>query len=404
MGNSFRQTIAGIFSAPKMTPNIMLEGHIANTLARAKSSPDEYLIAAQDTTYYNYTGHHKMEGLGLIQENTKGAIQHNVLLMNESGQPLGLLDQQYWTREGGKNFEGKESEKWFNGLSAVNKHLGNCGKKVVLVQDREADILDFFKAKREDSVELLVRVHEPRNMEVLTNGAIVKLENASEHLSDYGQKEVVIQRNNREVKLTLSLRAGAVNVHPRKNYSTKKHSTKGLSLVVAEEVACVDCKTGKNLFDKEERVIWYLLTSLPIESLEDVLRIVNFYALRWRIERLHYTLKSGALNVEKLQFDDLDTTFNALAFYSIVAWQILGVTYLVRQVAEVPATDFFEEQEIVILEKVTKKDIQTIKDAVLALCKIVGFAPSKKQPLPGIKVLAQAFERFYYIKLGASIT
>lgn len=404
MGDSFRQTMAGIFSAPKMTPNIMLEGHIANTIARANSSPDEYLIAAQDTTYYNYSGHHQMKGLGVIKDRIKGVMQHNILLMSELGQPLGLLDQQYWTRKGGKNFEGKESEKWFNGLSAVNKHLGNCGKKVVLVEDREADIFDFFKAQRADSIELLVRVYEPRNMEVLASGQIVKLEGATEHLSDYGCKEVVIQRNNREVKLTLSLRAGAVSVHPRKDLSIKKHSTQGLSLVVAEEVACVDCKTGENLFDKKERAIWYLLTSLPIENLEDVQRIVNFYALRWRIERLHYTLKSGALNVEKLQFDDLDTTLNALAFYSIVAWQILSVTYLVRQDAEVPASDFFEEQEIEILKKVSKKEIQTIREAVLALCKIVGFAPSKKQPLPGVKVLAQAFERFYYIKLGANIT
>jgi hypothetical protein len=147
----------------------------------------------------------------------------------------------------------------------------------------------------------------------------------------------------------------------------------------------------------------YLLTSLPIENQADVERVVYLYALRWRIERFHYTLKSGALNVEKLQFDDIDSTLNALSFYSVVAWQLLALTYFIRQEADAPPKRVFEEEEIEILKKISKKDIQTVKQAVLALVKIFGFAPSKKQPFPGIKVLAQALERLYFIKVGANI-
>jgi hypothetical protein len=55
------------------------------------------------------------------------------------------------------------------------------------------------------------------------------------------------------------------------------------------------------------------------------------------------------------------------------------------------------------LQQTSKKVIQTVKEAVLVLSKIVGFAPSKKQPLPGIKILAKAIEAFYFIKIGASI-
>lgn len=72
MGNSFRQTIAGIFSNPKMSTQIMLEGHISNTIQRVQASSGSYLITAQDTTYYNYSGHHQMEGLGEIQGKVKG--------------------------------------------------------------------------------------------------------------------------------------------------------------------------------------------------------------------------------------------------------------------------------------------------------------------------------------------
>ena len=403
MGNSFRQTVAGIFSNASMTPDTMLEGHIANTLARAEVSEGDYLIAAQDTTYYNYSGHVQMEGLGVIQGKLKGIMQHNILLMSELGQPLGVIDQQYWTRKGDKDFEGKESLKWTNGLEAVNTHLGKSRQKVVLVQDREADIFNFFKAKRASSVELLVRVHQPRNLQVLANQCVAKLATIGEHLADFGTKDVLIQRNNKEVKMTLALKAGAVNVLPDKDLSVTKHQIQGLSLVIAEEIACVDSTTGEDVFKETDKAIWYLLTSVPIDNQADAQRIVHFYALRWRIERFHYTLKSGALNVEKLQFDDIHSMLNALSFYSIVAWQLLALTYFIRQEADVPATHVFEQGELEILQQTSKKLIQTVKEAVLVLSKIVGFAPSKKQPLPGIKILTQALERFYFIKIGASL-
>ena len=88
MGNSFRQTVAGIFARQEMNSSVMLSGHIQATMERASASDGEYLIAAQDTTYYNYSGHKKMSGLGVIQGNVRGLMQHNVLLINQQGIPL----------------------------------------------------------------------------------------------------------------------------------------------------------------------------------------------------------------------------------------------------------------------------------------------------------------------------
>ncbi len=53
------------------------------------------------------------------------------------------------------------------------------------------------------------------------------------HLSDYGVKTVSIRRDNRDVELTLRLKAGKVNVYPRKDLSAKKHKTQGLCFAVA---------------------------------------------------------------------------------------------------------------------------------------------------------------------------
>ena len=131
-------------------------------------------------------------------------------------------------------------------------------------------------------------------------------------------------------------------------------------------------------------------------------RIVRFYALRWRIERLHFTLKSGALNVEKRQFDDVHTLVNALTFYSVVAWQLLALTYALRDDPEQPAEAMFEPDELTLLHHLSGQSVDSLRQATLALTRLVGFAPSKKQPWPGVKVLAIAIERFFFVKQGAA--
>ena len=389
-----------------MKPEIMLSGHIEETITRASNCSGEYVIAAQDTTYYNYTGQKKMEGLGTIQGKIKGLMQHNLMLMSQKGRPLGIVAQKYWTRQGGLDLkeEEKESEKWEQTLALINQKATQIKQKVVLVEDREADIFSFFKAQREKNVELLVRVYQPRRIELVETGLVKPLAEIPPQLRDYGVKTVSIRRENREVELTLRLKAGKVNVYPRKDLSAKKHKTQGLSLVVAEEIACVDSQTGDTLVSQTTPSQWWLLTSLPIENLADVETVVEFYALRWRIERFHYTLKSGALNVEKLQFDDIHTLVNALSFYSVVAWQLLNLTYTLRENPELSANQVFTPDELTLLQALVKTTISTVGEGVLALGKMVGFAPSRKQPFPGIKVLAQALDRFFFIKMGATAT
>lgn len=402
MGNAFRQTVAGIFSRHDMNQQLMLEGHLQATLQRAARSRGTYLLAVQDTTFYNYAGHKCLEGIGVLQGDIPGLVQHNTLLLDEQGLPLGLVDQQYWTRQGGKDLpqEVSESQKWHQGLQAVNQSLSGLDKRTVVIQDREADMWSLFKAPRAPQVDLLVRVHEPRHLEVVGQGYVGKLADVSAHLTDWGLLSVTIRRNNRDVQLQLRLRAGQINVRPRRDLSISRHQVKGLSLVVAQEIACTD-EAGKSLFDPQQASVWYLLTSLPTDSVEAVQRVVRFYSFRWRVETFHYTLKSGALNVEKLQFDDIHTLMNALAFYSVVAWQLLALTLLARWDPQAPATTLLEAEEVALLGAVSGRKVETVSDYALALGRLVGFARSKKQPLPGVKVMAQAIERFYYIQLGA---
>lgn len=135
--------------------------------------------------------------------------------------------------------------------------------------------------------------------------------------------------------------------------SPARHKTQALSWVLATEVACVDGETQADYCAADHALCWSLLTSLPVATVADVERILHFYALRWRIERFHFTLKSGALNVEQLQFDDVHTLVNALSFYSVVAWRLLGLTYALRQDPEQPAQAMFDAHELMLLHRLS---------------------------------------------------
>lgn len=388
LGNSFRQTVARILSKDSMTTDKMLAGSIKATVERCQQSNSDRIIVAQDTSYFNYSGHKQMEGLKAIQGKIKGIVQHNVLAIDEQGIPLGMLYQHNWTRKGANAFE-IESEKWFAGLQATNEHLGSLTKPVVLVQDREADIFDFFKAPRAQNIDLLVRIYQPRKLERLPEAEVADLYSIIDQLPELGTHQVQIRRANREVTLTLSIQASPVNVWPRKDLSPRLHKTKGLSVVVAKEIAAIDRK-GNDCFDPQKAANWILLTSLQVESLQQACQVVGYYARRWVIERLHYTLKSGSLKVEKLQFDDVLTTFNALAFYTIIAWRILFLTLSVRQHPKQSPGKYFDDVEMKVLQSKLPQAKQSLAQAIKALGMLVNFVPTKAQPFPGIKVMAEA--------------
>lgn len=155
---------------------------------------------------------------------------------------------------------------------------------------------------------------------------------------------------------------------------------------------------------------WVLLTTLPIDTFEQVETIINYYILRWLIERFHFLLKTGGANVEDLQLEQLHTLKNAITTYSIATLEVFKMRYLAQYQGEKSILEVgIEQEDCEILYKYAQQKIDsniefnkeeppTIWEfcRVLAMC--VGFLPSKRQPLPGLKILTKAFKKFYLLK------
>ena len=69
---------------------------------------------------------------------------------------------------------------------------------------------------------------------------------------------------------------------------------------------------------------WLLLTSLPVDGVEQVRQVIQYYCARWMIEVFFRVLKSGC-RAEERRFEHIDRLLSCLAVYLIVAWRTMFV-------------------------------------------------------------------------------
>ena len=99
---------------------------------------------------------------------------------------------------------------------------------------------------------------------------------------------------------------------------------------------------------KTEPLEWFVLTTMPVTSADDATRILQWYALRWRIEDYFRILKSGC-KVEELQHHSAERLERAIAIKMVIAWRIQLMVRLGREVPELPSELLFSDGELRVL-------------------------------------------------------
>src|SRR6266516_6410529 len=127
----------------------MLPSHIESTYRRLDQV--SVVLAVQDTTEVNWTGHPATQGLGPLGHTAcQGLLVHTTLALTPERMPLGLLAQQVWARDPadiGKRatrkrrpLAEKESQKWLTSVDAVIEAHAHCPQpRLVCMGDRAAE-------------------------------------------------------------------------------------------------------------------------------------------------------------------------------------------------------------------------------------------------------------------------
>jgi hypothetical protein len=383
------------FDTERVAVKDIQEGFFQATNDRVKTYP--VVLVVQDTTDLDFSTHTSTRGLGYLDNRwCQGLKVHSALAIGPDGVPLGLVDQQIWARdekEYGKKHvcrkkktSEKESQRWLTGVTKAERHIEES-VSLVTIADREADMYDLFKQKRRRGHDVLIRATHNRALRDEPKLLYEKVVEAPMR----GETEITIRRG-RERKgrqAQIIIHWAAVEIQPPGHRAKEHLPSIRLNAIVAEEIHAPHGIAP---------VRWLLLTTRGVENFEDALQCVQWYTMRWLIERYHYTLKSGC-QVEELQLEEAERIERAVAVYCIVAWRILFLTYLARLHPDQLSTTVLDTEEVEALSCFIRKSKEplekfpTIEEVVRMIAHLGGFLGRKGDGFPGVKVLWRGLRR-----------
>ena len=387
-----------------MKPEQILASHRASVVERVNR--ESVVLAIQDTTDLDFSSLKQTSGLGFINQSLQQGLKvHSSFAVSGSGEPLGILHQHSWTRAERAGKRGtrrqkatcdKESQRWLDTLTAAEPDI-DASVCVVHVADREADIYDLFVHPRRSHTHLLIRAEHNRKVQHELDYLIPTIEQAPL----LGQQTIAIERNPKRParQATLTVRAMQVTIEvPRHHKAPKQCQPVTLNVLLVEEASSPN---------EGQPIRWLLLTTLPIDSIQQAWQCVQWYSLRWLIERFHYTLKSGC-RIEQLQLETAQRLLNALATYSIVAWRLMWLVYRARLSPDDSCDVVLQPVEWNLLRRKfePKNRCQkppTLRQAVRWMAQLGGFLARKGDGEPGVKTLWRGIGVLHHLLEGAQL-
>jgi len=188
---------------------------------------------------------------------------------------------------------------------------------------------------------------------------------------------------------TLQVRWKQVQIRPPKHRSAEKSPVLTVWAVWAIETTPPA---------ETDPIEWMLLSTKPIQSAEEAVERLEWYACRWGIEVWHKILKSGC-RIESRQLDHADRLRCLLTLFSVVAWRILFATMLARALPDLVCTIFFEEDEWQALfcavhhTTILPQTTPTLREAIRMVGQLGGFLGRKQDGEPGVTTLWKGFQR-----------
>jgi hypothetical protein len=386
------------FDNEAVTPEQIMRPHVEATQRRMREHP--VVLIVQDTTELDYTQHPPKDARCLNREERFGLYEHIHLAVTPDKLCLGVVGTESFDRAAeslGKAdertslpIEEKESFRWLTGYRLACQLTAECpATQIVSVADREADIYDIFVDAQQQAgprAEYLIRAKEDRctPQRDLESGPAayhkVRDEVSRSKLRTTRPLELCQTPKRAARQAYLEIRAISVQVkppHARGHLPSVTHN-----VVLVEEVGGPGDDTD---------LCWLLITTLPIETVDDVLRIIDYYLARWMVEVYFRTLKTGC-RVEDIQLETTVRLKRCLAFYMIIAWRVLYLTYLNRTCPKLPCTAVFDASEWksvwrVVTKKPLPKKPPTLSIFMQLLTQLGGYnnrsseAPSGPQPL-----------------------
>lgn len=301
----------------------------------AKKQQYSHLLCIQDTSEINLSKHEELfdyhdSDLGqLTKKGNIGFFCHPMLVVEPTQQiPLGFSSIELYNRpweqkdKYERNYKSldikqKESYRWISSVTQTKKVLTKT-PSLTIIGDRESDIYGEMVLVPDDNTNLLIRLTHNRN-----------IYNSSDKLFDVlaaSQQKTVFtlqvksnrKRENREA--LIAVRYEEVKI--KKPSRLKSESYPAYVKLWAIEARELPESTPQG----EEPILWRLLTTHQVNSIEDAMTYIGWYKQRWLIEELFRVLKKQGLDIESSQL----STGAAMKKLTVLALHVALVTMLLK--------------------------------------------------------------------------
>jgi hypothetical protein len=414
-----------------VTASSVLAPHRDATIERIRAQ--KVVLIPQDTTELDLTRPHEiMVGAGPLNESSRvGFYDHVSLALTPEHLALGGVNGKIWARDPvefekdadqkraerrAKSIEDKESVRWLEGYRAACQVAQEAPEThIVSLADSEGDIYESLLEAR--AVEGVRRasfiIRACQNRALVATGENPFPESHDLLREQVASTPILAER-------TLEIRGR----DPKsKDNRKRKQPRKPRTAVVVVRAARVKLRgpsrPGGKLEDVEVNVVlvtepnpppdaepieWILLTDLPIDTVEDVLRVIDYYTCRWQIEIYFRILKSGC-KVEESQLETAARFEPYLALNMIVAWRIMHVMMLGREWPDLPCDVAFDDDEWQAVYATVKKEKPpsqppSMKTIFGMIASLGGWLGRKCDGPPGPKAMWIGMQRMTDLALG----
>jgi hypothetical protein len=159
---------------------------------------------------------------------------------------------------------------------------------------------------------------------------------------------------------------------------------------------------------KRKKIEWKLITDLPVQSRQDAIEKLLWYALRWKIEVFHKILKSGC-KAEESKLRTAQRLANLIAVFCILSWRVFWMTMLNRSIPDAPPNLALTDIEIGLLDHLVKDKGQRalrrkpLSHYLTKIAQLGGYLARANDPPPGNTVMWRGLSRLTDIGLGAIV-
>ena len=297
-----------LFDCGAVTREAVMDPHLAQCRAAAARHP--IVLMVQDDTTLDFSTHRRLRSAGRVGDDRgTGFLAHSCLAVLPSGATLGLAHQTIWARPPkGVTPQTRESAVWADTVETIGRPP--AGTTFVSVGDRGADIFAHLESVREAGWDAVVRAARERRL-VQGGGSLTALRaarpmGASTIRTKTGEAVVCVAWREREL------------LPPR-------NGSKGHTPIRVRGVRVWN-----------DRLAWLLLTTRPVESLDQALEIISWSTRRWIVEEFHKAWKTGC-RAEERRLAQADRLVPLLGALAIVAVRLLTLRDAARRDSTAPA-------------------------------------------------------------------